>query len=620
VKRPRRTIRQKLVTSMMLLSSSVLVLSGVVLVVCDTISFRQGLVRNLTTRAQILAANSTAALAFQNPDDARQILAALKTDPSMVAAALLDRNGVVLASYPEAVTLKNLPPPPAGRWHRFEQGHLVLLQPVMGDRRRLGTLYLKSDLRALDARRRLCALVVLLAVTGSIVVAFFLATWLQQGIAHPVRTLAEATRTIADHKNYAIRAPVVSDDELGLLTEAFNTMLTEIQERDAALRTSEARLRAILESALDCIVTIDHEGHIVEFNPAAEKLFGYQRSAAMGSVMADLLIPTTLRAPHHEGLAHHLSTGEAVVLDRRMELGAVRADGSECPVEIAITRIPQDGQPMFTAFIRDITDRKRAQKEILELNADLERRVLARTSELEATNHELEAFSYSVSHDLRAPLRHIDGFADLLQRHSSAVLDEKGRRYLGVISQSARTMGQLIDDLLVFSRMGRQEMRDSNVDLNRLVADVRHAHATEAAGRDIVWRIADLPQVQGDPAMLQVVFTNLISNAIKYTSTRAAAEIEIGFTETDEETTLFVRDNGVGFEMTYVHKLFGVFQRLHKAEDFEGTGIGLANVRRVIQRHGGRVWAEAEVDHGATFFFTLPRHVPVCSQEQRKAA
>jgi light-regulated signal transduction histidine kinase (bacteriophytochrome) len=275
---------------------------------------------------------------------------------------------------------------------------------------------------------------------------------------------------------------------------------------------------------------------------------------------------------------------------------------------------------MFTGFVRDITERKRAEDEIRQLNADLEKRVRTRTAELEALNGELEAFSYSVSHDLRAPLRHVNGFADLLQRYAREKLDEKGQRYLEHISDSARKMGELIDDLLMFSRMGRLEMGATAVDLNALVRETRDALVSEAPERVIEWHLSPLPEVQGDVAMLRLVFVNLMSNAVKYTARRARAEIAIDAMETDDETVLRVRDNGVGFDMTYAAKLFGVFQRLHSAEDFEGTGIGLANVRRIIQRHGGRTWAEGMVDVGATFCFALPRTVRTEAGHRKEAA
>jgi light-regulated signal transduction histidine kinase (bacteriophytochrome) len=234
---------------------------------------------------------------------------------------------------------------------------------------------------------------------------------------------------------------------------------------------------------------------------------------------------------------------------------------------------------------------------------ELESRAVA----LVAANNELEAFSYSVSHDLRAPLRHVIGFAALLQRNTGARLDEQGQRYLRTIEGAATKMGQLIDDLLAFSRMGRSALAKRRVNLDEIVRDAQRETAPEVDGREVTWSVGALPEVDADPAMLRLAFVNLLSNALKYTAGRAEARIEIGSRGcSNGETVVFVRDNGVGFDMTYAHKLFGVFQRLHSSSEFEGTGIGLANVRRIIQRHGGRTWAEGSVDGGATFYFSLP--------------
>ena len=246
---------------------------------------------------------------------------------------------------------------------------------------------------------------------------------------------------------------------------------------------------------------------------------------------------------------------------------------------------------------------------------ELEERVRQRTAELEAMNTELEAFSYSVSHDLRAPLRHITGFATLLQRRSAAALDDQGRHYLDTMIDAATRMGHLIDDLLEFSRMGRASLTPRPVDLEQLVREAKAEVGADAQGRQILWELGPLPSVQADPALLRPVLVNLLSNAVKYTSTRPVARIEIGATQVDGQAIVHVRDNGVGFDMAYVDKLFGVFQRLHRSEEFSGTGIGLANVRRIIHRHGGRTWAEGEVDKGAIFYFSLPMAVRAISHQ-----
>jgi light-regulated signal transduction histidine kinase (bacteriophytochrome) len=258
----------------------------------------------------------------------------------------------------------------------------------------------------------------------------------------------------------------------------------------------------------------------------------------------------------------------------------------------------------FNEMLARVEHRDRA---LADARDQLEARVRTRTEELDAAYKDLEAFSYSVSHDLRAPLRHVTGFATLLRNHAGESLDDRGRRYLETMIGAATRMGRLIDDLLAFSRMGRASLSPRRIELDQVVREALAEVAPEAAGRDIAWDVRPLPPVHADPALLRPVIVNLLSNAVKYTSTRQAARIEVAATRPGNgEVVVHVRDNGVGFDMQYADKLFGVFQRLHRSDEFSGTGIGLANVRRIIHRHGGRTWAHGEVDQGATFYFSLP--------------
>jgi hypothetical protein len=263
-------------------------------------------------------------------------------------------------------------------------------------------------------------------------------------------------------------------------------------------------------------------------------------------------------------------------------------------------------RPEEVKVLQALADSTSVMMENVRVYSDLEKKVAARTASLESLNQEMEAFSYSVSHDLRAPLRHIEGFINLLNKKESMTLSATAQNYLKIISDASVTMGKLIDDLLEFSRTGRTEMKLVRINMNQMVEDARRRLEPKARESAIVWNVAELPEVEADVALLKLVWINLLSNAVKYTRKTTQAEVHVGATERDGEVEFFVRDNGAGFDMNYAHKLFGVFSRLHHQNEFEGTGIGLANVKRIISRHGGRVWAQGQVNAGATFYFTLP--------------
>ena len=381
--------------------------------------------------------------------------------------------------------------------------------------------------------------------------------------------------------------------------------VTSQRKTEQALRESEERFRVAVEGVQDyAIYMLDEKGRVATYNIGATRLEGYQPEEIVGKPLHTFFTPEDVANgfPDQE-LNRARTQGKS-----QSEGWNVRKDGARFCSNWVLTAI-RDSQGKLTGYskvARDVTQLKQAQEKVARWNAELEQRVKNRTKELEVANNELEAFSYSVSHDLRAPLRHINAFVRLLEQDLGDKVTPKAKSHFDAVADSAKRMGQLVDDLLSFSRWARQDLIRVPVKLNALVREALQELQAEMVGRDIEWIIGELPMVRGDPTALRQVVINLLSNAIKYSASRARTRIEIGANATPEEFVCYVRDNGVGFDMKYANKLFGVFQRLHSAREFEGTGIGLAIVRRVIQRHGGRTWAEAEVNRGATFYFTLP--------------
>jgi PAS domain S-box-containing protein len=846
-------IKRKMMLVIMLTSITALVLTAASFIAYDLVTFRQSLARNLGSISTIIAENSTGALLFDDEELATRNLAEFKVDRHVRIAALYDVQGNLYARYPTNAPASEFPPSPGAVGVYFENGRLIVVRQAVEDDKFAGTLYVESTLGAVYQRLRLYGGLAALIILGSALVALGISSALQRRVTDPILALVHSARMVSDRVDLSVRAPKTSADELGLLTDAFNLMMARVEAQTTTLRESEARKSAILQSAIDCVITMDQAGRIVDFNPAAETTFGYRREQVIGKTVAEIIVPERLRAAHIEGLARFMATGHGPVLGRRIELPALRADGSEFPAELAISSMPLEGGGFFfTAYLRDITERQRteearsllaaivqssddaivgkdlesrvvswnigaermfgytaaemigqpitrllspdrpgeeaglieeakrgeirhfetirihkdghpidvsltispiknakgeivgvssiarditerkraeealerhasvlreqaqmldlanvmardlnnrvilwnsgmekmygwtkeealgqnshellrtrfpepldsimaalhregrwegelihfdkggrqlvvasqwvlhkdpqgkpaailevnnditerkqAEEQIRQMNVELEQRVQDRTSELTAANQEMEAFTYSVAHDLRAPLRHIDAFSRILAEDFASSLPPEARRYLEHIRGGSRNMSQLVDDLLNLARVGRQELRRKPTPLgpivNEVVADLRR----EAEGRHIEWHIRQLPTVECDSGLMKQVFANLLSNAVKYTRPRQKAVIEVGSVKANGGNAIFVRDNGVGFNMKYVDKLFGVFQRLHRAEEFEGTGVGLATVDRIVRKHGGSIWAEASLNQGATFYFTV---------------
>jgi len=369
-------------------------------------------------------------------------------------------------------------------------------------------------------------------------------------------------------------------------------------------KRAEQMFRLVVDAAPSAMVMMDGQGIIVLANAQAEAMFGYRREELMGRDV-EILVPAKDRERYHRHRSAFMHEPKARPMEGR-ELHGLRKDGTMFPAEIGLTPIHTAQGTWVLSAIMDISERKRTDEEIKSLNQDLERRVAERTSELGIAISEMEAFSYSVSHDLRAPLRQIAGFSKILSEECGPELSADSLRYLARVHEGAQQMGRMIDDLLNLAKIGRQPLARRLTSLGALIDQAREVLKPACAGREIEWQIDSLWSVECDPGLLRQVFINLLDNAVKYTGGRVSAVIQVGQTALDHEQVIYVRDNGAGFDMRYADKLFGVFQRLHKAQEFEGTGVGLAIAQRIVQKHGGRIWAEAQVQKGATFFFTIP--------------
>jgi signal transduction histidine kinase len=466
-------IKRKMTLLFLLTSGTVLILTGIAYITYEYITYRQTAREQLETLGEILAANSAAAVAFANEQDAAQVLAALAAEPNIVAAGLFDREGRLLSKYPAHASTEDFPATPREDGFRFENGHLVGFQPVSQEgNRRLGTLYIESDMGAMYERFRFFAGLGISVAVVSLLVAFLVSRILERQISDPIMALAGTAHAVARRGDYSVRAVKMGEGELGLLTDAFNTMLTHIDEQNREQRQTDARLRALL-------------------------------------------------------------------------------------------------------------------------------------AELERSNRELEQFAYVASHDLQEPLRMVSSYTQMLERRYRDKLDQDGRDFINYAVDGAKRMQRLINDLLEFSRVSTRGKKLEPVDANEVLGTVRaNLSATiEEAGALVTNET--LPTVVADPTQLGQIFQNLIGNAIKFRGPDPP-RVHIAGRKEESEWIFSVRDNGIGIEPEYFNRIFVIFQRLHVASEYPGTGIGLAVCKRIVERHGGRIWVESEPGKGATFFFTLP--------------
>jgi signal transduction histidine kinase len=488
----RASIHKKFLVVVMMTATFALLMTGAAMLYYDLRGFREALISDLSAQAGIVGFAAAPAIEFQDPGTADSYLQSLRGNPTIIAAAIYSANGSRFASYVagDAANVE-FPAIPGNDGHRVRQGEIDVFRRIVPDKEILGTVYLRARY---DLAGRLWNYIGIVgaAMALSLLLAYLVSRRLQSKVTAPILDVARVARDVMDKRDFTSRVLKSSDDEIGVLVDAFNGMMAEID------RVIRERGRA--ESALT-----------------------------------------------------------------------------------------------------------ESESRLLALNAELEQRVAARTAQLEAANKDLEGFSYSVSHDLRAPIRAVGGFATLLGEDHQAELSEEARRKVAIIRGEATRMGRLIDDLLAFSRLGRKALDPVDLDLAEMARTVyeRLNHADPA--RQVEFRLGSMPESRGDRSLFEQVWVNLLSNAVKFTAHRDNPVIEAGGISTGDENVYFVRDNGAGFDPKYQSKLFGVFQRLHREEEFPGTGVGLALVHRIVTRHGGRVWADGKPGLGATFHFTLPK-------------
>ncbi|MDP8267667.1 MAG: PAS domain S-box protein [Candidatus Tenebribacter davisii] len=573
-------------------------------------SLKQELLNQSHIQARLIGEYCVSPLVFEDMDGLDHILQKIDALPFILSATVYDQNGNLVSYHQKKGETEPIP--------QHEQHDDVFLKNMLHMREAIiyqgieyGQIHLRVSTK--EFKKEISNQIWLFAwvISGMLIFIYFLANRFQKIISEPILNLANFSDKISKTADYSLQIQKQNEDEIGSLYDGFNNMLNQInirqEERKQAektLRETNARHSAMIENIGDVIAIVGADSLTKYQSPNIEKWFGWKPEDIIGTSGWDKMHPEDIERIQKE-FSKVLQKETTSIVEYRFKC----KDGKYKWIELTALNCIND--PAINGVLlnyHDSTERKQAEFELKKYRDHLEELVKGRTQELESSNKELEAFSYSVSHDLRAPLRAINGFTQILMEDYVEKLDDEGKRLGSVILNNSRKMGQLIDDLLSFSRLGRAAMHFTEIDMKTLVYNVYLEITSPKEQKKIHFSIADLPEVQGDYNMLRQVWVNLISNATKFSAKQNKPIISVTCQEKDKVFIYCIRDNGAGYDMKYQDKLFGVFQRLHLETEFTGTGVGLALVRRIIQRHNGTTWAEGEVGKGAAFYFSLSKN------------
>lgn len=622
-------IQRKLTFVFILITSTALILACAALYIYERTVFKEALNHNLETLAKVIGDNSETAITFDNPEEANEILAALRAEPQIVAACIYTANGNVLTNWIRPGEIQSLPEKPLfGGGYVSTEDDVGLFSPIINKKtkERAGVIYLRASFQALNVRLKSYAVVVSLILLISFLITFLVSARLVRFLSGPILALANTAKSVSQRKDYSVRAEKRSSDELGTLTDAFNQMLAQIQERDSALRQSNEELEQRVQERTQALQQLQHQNELI-LNAAGEGIYGLDMSGKIafanptaaktsGWTVEELTGKTDHSFLHHSSSNGIIYNEADCPICKSFREGKVqqsadeifrRKNGSIFHAEFVRTPIIEKGKHVGAVVLfKDITQRKTAQEALA-----------SQTRELARSNAELEQFAYVASHDLQEPLRMVSNYTQLLARRYKDKLDSDAHEFIAFAVDGAIRMQGLINDLLMYSRVGTKgkkfKQTDSSNALGQAIINVRGAIEESRA----IVTNDDLPVIIADSGQLVQLFQNLIGNAIKFHG-KESPRVHVS-AQRQEDCWLFsVRDNGIGIEPQYAERIFIIFQRLHGQSEYPGTGIGLSICKKIVDRHGGRIWVESKAGEGANFFFTIPFHEELNKNENRE--